>query len=435
MFKTFIAELKYIFKDKWRIAGFILLLFIPLTYGFLYMNAYWAPFSHVDRLKVGVVSQDKTTSAKDWDKKVISSLDEGTFTAGQNQIYDVVKSTINPTTAREAVESGKYSGMIIIPDGYNAQMDKIEAEIKRLPTNPTLTQLKAVKHEYDLLPKATFYFSYKNSYLGGEMMNFFSKNTQMVLKTLFPYIDQGTSSSSKIIDFFKDMIYKGASNFVTINRVGHDTINSYGSGLAPYFISIALWAGALATLFVVKNERHVATEGTIKHMFGKLMVWIMIGWIQATMLISALWIQGIDLGDRQWQLYLFAYFMATAFPTIVMFSAYTMRFGDIGEFIVVIMLVAQLISSSGTFPVEMQNIIFKIIHPIAPFTYTIAGLREIMWAPDTSIIFENLGYLLLFPIVIAPISIFLNWWFDKKNVKEIDGIKHYKSFEIHMGDY
>lgn len=433
MWKTFKAEIKYIFKNKWRITGLIMLLFIPFTYGFLYMNAYWSPFSHVDRLKVGVVSKDTTTSNDIWDKSVIKSLDESEFTVGQNQVYDVVKADINPDNAKEAVESGKYSAMIIIPDGYNTQMDKIVSEIKKLPTNPSISQMEKIKDEYDKLPKATFYFSYKNSYLQGEMMNFFSSNTNMVLKTLMPYIDTITSPTTAI-QLLKDIIYKGAKAFVSIEKIGNKTMNTYGSGLAPYFISIALWAGALATLFVVKNERHVFEISTLKHMLGKLFIWILIGWIQSTILISAIWIQGINLGSNQWQLYLFAYFMSTIFPTIVMFSAYTMRYGDIGEFIVVIMLVAQLISSSGTFPVEMQNIIFKIIHPIAPFSYTVGTIREIMWNPDIGIIFKNIGILLIFPIVIAPLSIYINYRFDKKTSRVRNGQRVYKSFEIHMGD-
>jgi len=56
----------------------------------------------------------------------------------------------------------------------------------------------------------------------------------------------------------------------------------------------------------------------------------------------------------------------------------------------------------------MQNIIFKILHPIAPFTYSIKGIREIFYEPDIGVIFENMAILLVFPTITLSAGLLIN---------------------------
>jgi len=128
---------------------------------------------------------------------------------------------------------------------------------------------------------------------------------------------------------------------------------------------------------------------------------------------------------------LFVYFVSAIFSIFVQGIVFSIRYGDIGDFVVVILLVLQLVASSGTFPVEMQNVIFKVIHPVAPFTYSIQGIREIFETPDIGYIFMNMGILIIFPIVSISIALTRNILFDNKTYMLQ---KKYKSFEIHMGD-
>ena len=506
MWKTFRAELEHIMKNKWRLVGFIVMLFIPLVYGFLYMNAYWAPFKHVDRLKIAVVSRDGNDKTS---KLLIKELHgQGTLSVG-NQIYNVEDKTDElKDHPREAVESGEYAAVIVIPKGYGSsrrtiyeflysllkdEADKsitkefngwlsaqspnflksnlgkliidlnskkkgvtIEMFIKNSSVDALLKAAqKDIKSDHvpgkENYGAVTFINSYKHSYLAGEMTNFLSQSNSLVMKVMFPNIKEiikkindnhlvsiiesiwGIKIGSDGISQWRNFVQTIREKIITKTA---PNVNTYGFGLAPYFISIALWAGALVMTFVIKNERHIKTQGTFRHYFGKTLLWVLAGWMQTLILITAIWIQGVDLGfEHQWELYMMALFTSTIFTMTVQAASYTMRYGDMGEFLVVILLVLQLISSSGTFPVEMQNIIFKIIHPIVPFTYSIDAIREIFWNPDWVAIMENVAILMLFPIVLIPITLAINYRFDRKTVKIINNIKTYESFEIHMGDF
>ena len=446
MWKTFIAEVKYILGNKWRVAGWLFMLLIPLAYGFLYMNAYWSPFKHVDSLKIVVVNQDKSSKDKANSEYLTKSiLDKKSITvAGEIYELNIIQDTEIANHPKEAVQSGKYAAAIIIPDGYSDSINHKRDRIKAAGTQPggiTIHGLVNVLEgkEVDGSPlksgekevnNIVFYNSYKNNYLAGEMTNFGAGLTSLALKAMFPL-----DNSSPVVSGIHNMLSQMSSD---VELIQHEKIapeiNTYGKGLSPYFISIALWAGALVMTFIFKNERHIKDQGTLKHLSGKYIAWLLSGWLQTTILLSAIWLQGIDLGMSQWKLYFLGYFVSAIFTMCVMAVAYSFRFGDIGEFTVVILLIIQLISSSGTFPVEMQIWLFKIFHPIVPFTYSVSLFREVLYMPDNIEVVKNMGILLIFPAIFLPVSYFFNRRFDLKNKQTLDGVEVFKSYEIHLGD-
>ena len=61
---------------------------------------------------------------------------------------------------------------------------------------------------------------------------------------------------------------------------------------------------------------------------------------------------------------------------LIMFLSIT--FGNPGRFVAMIILVLQLGSSGGMFPVELTNKFFQIVHDFVPMSYAILGFREAM---------------------------------------------------------
>ena len=476
MWETIKAEFKHLWEDKWRFAGFILMLFIPFVYGFFYMNAYWAPFSHVDKLRIAVVSRDldangnETKASQEFVKTI-----KGKTVQIANQIYDIEPNQSIADNPRAHVDNGEYAAVVVVPSGYEKAMGDLVQDIASdLKNNHHLS--KTLEQHFEKLKedilttekntlaqnknwsgnpfsRVTVYNSFKHSYLAGEMTNFIAGAMDITVASIESPI---TSAIGNQFDEAKNMLktiwgFVGGAHAVdtkeTMNNINYNInniiqtktsgmLNSYGFGLAPYFISIALWAGALSMTFILKNERHIKTVSTGKHLLGKWMMWVFSGWVQSIILVTAVTLQGVQIGaDKQWELYLFALFMSTIFTSVSMGVFYCFRYGDIGEFAVVILLVLQLISSSGTFPVEMQNVIFKIIHPVAPFTYTIEAIREIFYDTNTWIVLRNMLILLAFPVVIMPICFLINLRFDRKNFDYKGIIKEYKSYEIHLGDF
>ena len=490
MKKTFVAEIKHIFKNKWRIITFILMLFTPFIYGFLYMNAFWSPFQHVSNLKIGIVDRNQT----DMSNKLTNTIVKNNITIA-NQIYKLKKVKDNKNS-KNLVDSGEYAAILEIPKEFKKGIESISnvfqeniGIIYKTIEKPIQEKYKSIKEiiEDKKFPetnswkigfkpnskistnyimnefkknakgKLLFYNSFKHNYLKGEITNFLGESLDLyfniISNPLYFYtnkiidkIDKITGISKKDIKKIKDEFHKVIKSFIPnkndinklldLRRTTSKLVNTYGFGLSPYFISIALWAGSLTMGLIIKNKRYIKTEGTLKHYFGKWLVWIFAGIIQSLILLISITLQGVNLGWKyQWELFLFVIFCSIIFVSIVQAVSYSFRYSDLGEFAIIILLIIQLISCSGTFPVEMQNIVFRIISPVIPFTYVIEIIREIFWEPNILLILKNIIILFVFPTFIIPISLLINWRFDKKNLSLNNNIKTYKSFEIHLGDY
>ena len=450
MFKTFWEELKHIRRSKWHITSFFVMLFIPFIYGFLYMNAYWAPFKNLDKLPIILVNADKSGVHKDksnlLESKIFGKNDGKKKIELGSEIYDIKlqKKNISEKEAEEAVNKGKYSAAIVIPKGYGNAIWNVESKISKILKNGKVTKyadLGDIGSELNKINNSTkiqFYNSYKHNYLAGEMTNFGVGLAELAFATTVSELTKDPVIQSLLSGFKGNTNNSNAPNlkdFIHYNKVGGN-VNSYGFGLSPYFISIALWAGALVMTFVIKNERRVKTINAIKHYFGKTLVWLLAGFFQTSILMTAVTLQGVhaQTWEDEVRLFMWAYFVSSIFILVVQAVSYSIRYGDIGEFAVVILLVMQLISSSGTFPVEMQNVVFKALHSFIPFTYSINGVREILSHPDMWIVLKNMGILFAFPITLVPISLLINHRFDIRTRKYNEGIVEYQSYEIHMGD-
>lgn len=111
------------------------------------------------------------------------------------------------------------------------------------------------------------------------------------------------------------------------------------------------------------------------------------------------------------------------------------RFGDIGEFIIVILMVLNLVASAGTFPVFMQSGLFQAISPYLPFTYSVDLVRQMLHNPDTTQILIDLGKLLVWPTIFVTLGFGINFVFDRHTRTQDDnGQFYYRSLEQHTGD-
>lgn len=473
MWKTFIAELRYIFLgNRWRGWEWLFIAIIPFLYGFFYMNAYWDPFGKTEQLRVAIVNLDDTSDNENLINAIKLDGKNGVQAGTRSYKFNIEDATkiYNVKTevaAKNLVEDDKYQAVIIIDKDYTKHSIAIKA--KMVAAMGTALVDSIIHDKVDLNNIAdtinglfkdqkgqliTFYNSVKYNYLAGEMTNFGAGLSALEIRTALPNVQEikdevakqiaasGISITmpadieSSVNGLLDILTLKNAkSNIMNDDRAIGKNVNTYGFGLAPYFVCIALWAGALVMIFLFKNERHINDQRTIKHYFGKSMIWVGTGWIQAIILSLAITAQGVDFGSNQWMLFVIAIFISTIFTLTVQGVSFLFRYGDFGEFAAVLLLVLQLVSASGTFPVDMQAGIFKVVHPIIPFTYAIAGLREAMYMPDASVIAQNFAIILIFPAVAMSLSLLVNWRFDMKTRIKVPKGYEYQSFEIHLNDH
>jgi len=68
--------------------------------------------------------------------------------------------------------------------------------------------------------------------------------------------------------------------------------------------------------------------------------------------------------------------------TVLAFSAVLQwvhaKFGVVGRLIALVLLMIQLTSAGGTYPVETSPGFFQALHPYLPMTYVVGGLRHLI---------------------------------------------------------
>lgn len=155
-------------------------------------------------------------------------------------------------------------------------------------------------------------------------------------------------------------------------------IETYGSAMAPFYSTLALWVGGTILVAIVKVDVKKKKEfHNLKpnhEYFGRGLTFVLIAMIQGLIICLG------DLFFLQIQCYhpikfIFAGVLGSAVMTFLIYSfAYTL--GDIGKALAIIMLVVQIGGAGGTFPIDVTPQFFISINPYLPFTFVIEAMRE-----------------------------------------------------------
>ncbi len=177
-------------------------------------------------------------------------------------------------------------------------------------------------------------------------------------------------------------------------------VSNYGTGFAPYFIGLALWVGALMISFLVKslNTRILMSRASsVAAVIASYLPMLIISIVQA--LILLLFIQfGLKMNiNYVWQYYLFGILVSFCFTAIVQF--FRASLGTVGMVVIVILLMLQLCTAAGTFPIEAEIPFFNALNPYLPMTYVVSGFRMAMCGLSSSYMVSSVAVLAIFTIV------------------------------------
>lgn len=168
-------------------------------------------------------------------------------------------------------------------------------------------------------------------------------------------------------------------------------VPNYATGFAPYFLSLSLWVGAMI-LFTIFDIFQFQSK--IAHRPVRLSMVSLVGMLQAIITSAALTIGlGIQVELPIW-LYVFTMLMGVTF--IALNQMLVTYFGNVGRFLAILILMLQLASSGGTYPIELSPELIQMIHPYLPMSYTVHGLRAVLSSGNEIAVYHDslilLGY-------------------------------------------
>ncbi|GAA0944278.1 YhgE/Pip family protein [Streptomyces rhizosphaericus] len=181
-----------------------------------------------------------------------------------------------------------------------------------------------------------------------------------------------------------------------VNQALHKAPN-YGTGFAPYFIPLSLWVGAMVAYMLIQplNGRALAAGASSWRIaFAGWLPVAAIGVLQTLALMAVLhWAIGLEMVRAAGTLG-FLMLVTACFAAIVQWL--NARFGPAGRILVLALLMLQLTSAGGTYPVQTSPRFFNAIHPFLPMTYVVDGLRRLITGGGLGPVWLACGVLLGF---------------------------------------
>ncbi|MDN3014617.1 YhgE/Pip domain-containing protein [Paenibacillus sp. BSR1-1] len=181
-------------------------------------------------------------------------------------------------------------------------------------------------------------------------------------------------------------------------KLSNEKINkvpNYGTGFAPYFISLGLFVGALLISIVFPlRQPAVSPASGFSWFAGKLIIISMIGIIQS-LVVDFIVLTGLGLDVQSTPRFiLFTILTSLTFITLIQFLVTAL--GDPGRFVAIILLILQLTTSAGTFPLELTPTFLQHFNAFLPMTYSVRGFKDVISNVDIGMMWKNAEVLILF---------------------------------------
>jgi len=167
---------------------------------------------------------------------------------------------------------------------------------------------------------------------------------------------------------------KTLSNPLALSKTDHDVVAVNGIAMAPYMISVALFVAALSTNMIfakLPSGRHPETRWA--WFKARFEINGMIAVLAGILVYGGVHMIGLTAVHEMKTLVLILLASVTFMAMVTALTTWNSR---VGAFFSLILLLLQLASSAGTYPLALTNDFFKSINPWLPMSYSVSGLRQ-----------------------------------------------------------
>lgn len=177
-------------------------------------------------------------------------------------------------------------------------------------------------------------------------------------------------------------------------------VSNYGTGFAPYFLSLGLFVGALllSIVFPLKEPASIPKSG-LNWFISKFSIIGVVGVLQGIVAATVLL---LGLGLQVESIFYFYFFtIITSITFVALIQLLVTTLGDPGRFVAIIVLILQLTTSAGTFPLELIPNALQPFNSLLPMTYSVQGFKAVISSGDFSFMWHNVYILFAFAVVCA----------------------------------
>lgn len=180
-------------------------------------------------------------------------------------------------------------------------------------------------------------------------------------------------------------------------------VPNYGTGIMPYFLSLAFYVGGImaANILPLGRRQDLKVNGT-QHFINKLGLKYLIALIQVVF-VDLVVLFGFKVHVASVPLFILSSIIVSlTFMTFILMLV--TLFGVAGKFMAVTLLVLQLATCGGTFPGELSNPVLSKIGSILPMAHSLRSFQDVISLGDWAGLQQQILILLFYLVVTGGIG-------------------------------
>ncbi|MFK3678021.1 YhgE/Pip family protein [Microbacterium sp. NPDC090218] len=239
-----------------------------------------------------------------------------------------------------------------------------------------------------------------------------------------------TGDLSELIGADPGVLATSLAEPVRVDRTAVFPVAGFGAAMAPLYMILALWVGALLMTVAIRIDVNAETlpdrpelTPTQKYL-GRYGIFGLVGLAQSTLLTLGL-ILFVQIEPAHPLLLMLAGWVISTVFTLIVYTA-VVAFGNAGKALSVLLLVIQISGSGGAYPLQLLPDWFQSISPFLPATYAVNMVRSAIAGVYQGDFWVSLGALMLFIIPALLLGLVLRRPLMSYNRKLVEALESTK---------
>ncbi|WP_144512209.1 YhgE/Pip domain-containing protein [Bacillus sp. FJAT-22090] len=211
-----------------------------------------------------------------------------------------------------------------------------------------------------------------------------------------------------------DATFDMISSPVDVDAKSVNAVPNYGTGFTPYFLSLGLFVGALmiSIIFPLVEPAIKPTNGA-SWFTSKVTVLGVVGIIQSLIAV-AIALFALKLETQNVGMFILTTII-TSFTFLAMIQLFVSVLSNAGRFLAILVLILQLTTSAGTFPLELIPQPLQVFNKLLPMTYSVQAFKAAISTGNMSTLWASNGVLIGFMVVCLVLTLGYFLFMFKKN--------------------
>ncbi|MFD2169515.1 YhgE/Pip domain-containing protein [Tumebacillus lipolyticus] len=369
-----VRTLGYFFKQKTTIIGLITMLFFQLIFAVVWMNGYDNVTDRIDRLKIGIVSEDAQVG-----REIATNLLQ-TLPFQTEEL-----STLE--AAKERLNDRELQAVIYLPADFSAKLQQpgqqTELEVLVNESNPMM--VKSVGQQV----------------LGEVTKNVNEQVTKSSIVAALGGMRVPTEQATQVAE--------GVTGRVVGTYTALNSITNFSLQMVPMMVVLASYVGSmLLSMQLTASDLLLKGKANRWMRFGARQI-INLGAAVLVGLVATLILYLFDVEPAAGYLQLSGFLMLSLFAFLSFAQTFLFLFGQAGMLFNIIALSLQLASSGTMLPRELLSDTFYAIGNYLPATYAVLGDSNLLFGgTGTAGAVTGLLWITLAALLIAMLGVLIH---------------------------